>query len=363
VTASAPGARWLVNGYEEWLAKEDVPIAKGLAIDLMTVPTRRWPRLGVDATVIHMDARGDFVGAYLLDIAPGQSTEPQHHLYEANVYVVDGEGSTAIELPDGSRRSFEWHRGSLFSVPVNLRYRVFNGSGRTRARLAFVTNLPLIMKLFRNERFVFETPFAFTERIGEQKYFTGEGTFLSVREHRNQWETNFVPDLLTFDRMTLSNGRGRGSYNIAFILADGTMHAHMSSIPSGDYKKAHSHENGVHIFQLSGAGYSLYWTNRDFKAAGEEPVRVDWTYGLMHSPPLGMWHQHFNVGADDARYMAINFGSLRYPFFEEFASNLRRESDRPNVDQIEYEDEDPRVRSLFDSEVAAHASKVGGSRR
>ena len=347
------GVRWLVNGYEEWLAKEDVPIVTGLAVDLLGVDTKPWARLGVDAAIVHLDARGSFTSAYLLDIAPGRATEPQRHLYEATTYVLEGEGHTLVDHPDGTKRQFEWHRGSLFAVPLNMRYRIFNSSGRSRARLAFVTDRPLLMKLYRNERFIFDTPFDFSERSRDERFFRGDGNFIAIREHRNQWETNFVPDLLTFDRMRISNGRGSGSMHINFAMADSTLNSHMSSVPPGNYKKSHRHEEGVHIFQLSGSGYSLYWRERDFRAAGEEPVRVDWTYGLLHSPPLMTWHQHFNVGRDEARYMATQFGSARYPFFKQFASNLRRESHLPNDDQIEYADEDPSIRAGFEREVAA----------
>jgi mannose-6-phosphate isomerase-like protein (cupin superfamily) len=348
------GVRWLINGYEEWLGRENVPVATGLAIDPMTVETKLWPRMGVEAAVLHLDARGNFQNAYVLDIAPGKATERQRHLYEAVVYVLDGQGSTVIEHPDGGKRSFEWHRGSLFAVPVNMAYRIFNSSGQQRARLACVTNLPMLMKLFRNEKFIFDTPFDFTERFREEKFFRGDGTYIPVAEHRNQWESNFVPDLLTFDQMRISNGRGKGSTNIMFILADGTMHAHMSGIPVGGYKKSHRHREGFHIFQLSGAGYSLYWRNKDYASAGEEPIRVDWTYGLMHVPPAGVWHQHFNVAGEEARYMAINFGSLRYPFFEDDVKGMLRPSNLPNDGQIEYEDENPEIRRIFDAEVAKY---------
>ena len=122
------GVRWLVDAYAEWVAAEAVPVAPGLGVDLTTVPTAPWARMGVDATFVQLEAQDDFTSTYLLDIAPGKATERQRHLYEANVYVVDGEGSTVMEHPDGSRRSFEWHRGSLFAVPVNMPYRIFNSS-------------------------------------------------------------------------------------------------------------------------------------------------------------------------------------------------------------------------------------------
>src|SRR5918998_3413836 len=150
--------RWKVDGYQEWLNRQDLPVHSGLAIDTMTVETKFWPRIGADAAFVHLDARGDFCTLHLVDLPPGGSTERLGHLYEEVVYVLDGRGSTSFELGDGTRRTFEWGRGSLFALPLNVRYRHFNGSGEQRARLACVSNLPMLMKLFRNERFVFDTP-------------------------------------------------------------------------------------------------------------------------------------------------------------------------------------------------------------
>jgi quercetin dioxygenase-like cupin family protein len=191
--------RWKIDGYQEWLDRQNLPIHSGLAIDLMTAETAFWPRIGADAAFVHLDARGDFCTLQLTDIAPGGSTNEVHHLYEEVIYVLDGRGSTSFETEDGTRRTFEWGRGSLFSLPVNVRYRHFNASGDRRARLACVNNLPMVMKLFRNEQFVFDTPFDFSERITDEKFLRGEGTFIPTREHRHMWETNLVPDLLTFD--------------------------------------------------------------------------------------------------------------------------------------------------------------------
>lgn len=338
--------RWKIDGYQEWLDKQGLPVVSGLAIDMMTVETTFWPRLGADAAFVHLDARGDYCSLYVCDLQPGGSTEPQRHLFEEVVYVLDGRGSTVFELEDGTKRSFEWGRGSLFALPVNVRYRHYNASGSQRARLAAVSNLPMVMKLFRNESFVFDTPFDFSERLGEEKFLQGDGIFIPVREHRHMWETNFVPDLLTFDQLRSSPGRGAGSSNMMFVLADGTLHAHVSEIPVGNYKKAHVHGDGYHIFQLSGTGYSLYWY------PGEEPQRVDWKYGTLHSPSEGMWHQHFNVSDDPARYIAVAFGSFRYPFTQEKLRMLDRTYTVKSDFQIDYEDEDPAIRQQFDAERA-----------
>ena len=341
------GVRWKIDGYQEWLERQGVPVTSGLAIDLMTTPTAPWPRLGADAAFVHLDARGDYCDLYLTDLPPGGATEPQHHLYESVVYVLDGRGSLQFELEDGTKRGFEWGRGSLFSLPVNVRYRLFNGSGTERARLANVTNLPTVMKLFRDESFVFDTPHDFKDRLIDEKFLRGEGTFIPTREHRHMWETNLVPNLLTFDQLRLSPGRGAGSTNIMFVLADGTLHAHASEIPVGGYKKAHVHGEGYHIFQLSGEGYSTYWYE------GQEPTRIDWGYGLLHSPPNRMWHQHFNVSDEPARYLAIGFGSFRYPFLGEKMTMLDRDYREKSAYQIDYEDEDPAIRETFEREREA----------
>src|SRR5918911_1727802 len=148
------GVRWAIDPYEEWLAAENIPVASGLAVDLMGVQTAPWPRMGADGAIVHLDARGDFLNMYVLDVPPGRATKRLRHMYEAVVNVLDGSGSTVVELPGGQKRSFEWQRGSMFALPVNAPYTLYNSSGMARARLAFRTNMPMIIKLFRNEQFV-----------------------------------------------------------------------------------------------------------------------------------------------------------------------------------------------------------------
>jgi hypothetical protein len=333
--------RWNVDVYDEWVAKEGLVPVTGLAVDLPRAETKPWARFGVDGALIHLDARGDYLNSYLLDVPPGGATSPVRHMYEAVVYVVDGRGSTVLTLTDGSTREFEWGKGSLFSLPLNTMYRHFNASGKNRARLYSVSTLPIMMKMFRNETFLFDTPFDFTERFSQENMLRGDGKFHEVREHRHQWETNLVPDLLTFDQMRMSPGRGAGSTNIQFVIGDGSIHAHESEIPVGNYKKAHIHGDGFHIIQLSGVGYSLYWFD------GEEPTRVDWQYGLLHSPQSNMWHQHFNVSDEPARYAAMAFGSIRYPILREKRKVLDRDYRVGGSYQIEYADEDPSIRADF----------------
>ncbi len=112
---------------------------------------------------------------FVYDIPAGSSSTPQRHLFEEVIYVLEGRGSTQLELADGTKRSFEWGPRSFFAIPLNAKHRHFNGSGTHRALLATTTDMPLMMNLFHNEDFIFSNDFEFTDRIGKEEYYSGEG--------------------------------------------------------------------------------------------------------------------------------------------------------------------------------------------
>jgi quercetin dioxygenase-like cupin family protein len=164
-------ARYGIDPYRDWLAAEGIPVTEDYGVYLFGVETAPWPRFGVNGAAVHLKGRGDFANMFVLDIAPGQSTAPQRHLYEEVIYVLEGHGSTQLEFADGSRRSFEWGEKSLFAIPLNAKYRHFNGSGAERALLASTTNLPMVLNVFHNEDFVFGSTFDFSDRAGKKEYF------------------------------------------------------------------------------------------------------------------------------------------------------------------------------------------------
>ena len=344
--------KFLLDPYMDWVKGEGIPIVEDFGVDLLAVQTEFWPRFGANGAAVHMKGRGDFMSMFVIDLPAAGKTAPQKHLFEEVIYVLEGHGSTTVEDAVGRKHTFEWGPKSLFALPLNAKYQHFNGSGSETARFCSATNLPLIFNIFHNEGFIFQNPYAFPERTGEGRFFSGEGEFLPVRPGRHMWETNFVPDLTRFE-LKAWEGRGAGSSNIAFILADGTMHAHMSGIPSARYKKGHRHGDGMHVFAVTGSGYSLFWYEgeQDFK-------HVPWRHGVMYAPPLLMFHQHFNTAPEPARYLAIGIGSRRYPFIA-----MRREavegaemSTKDGGWQIEYADQDPRIHELWLKEIAA----IGG---
>jgi mannose-6-phosphate isomerase-like protein (cupin superfamily) len=346
--------RYGLDPYQEWVEKEGIPVTEGLALDLFQVQTGDWPRFGAKGAITHFRGRGDFCSMFVLELKAGGSTLPQQHLFEEIYFVLDGRGSTQLEFADGRKRSFEWGPRSFFAIPLNAKYRHFNGSGSQRALLATTTTLPLMMKILHNEEFIFNTSFTFGDRTGKEEYYAGEGDLHLIRPGQNIWETNFVPDLGTIE-LTEWEDRGKGSTNINFVLADGIMHAHISEIAPASYKKAHRHESGTHVMTLSGDGYSLLWDDgeKDFQ-------RVDWTFGTVFPPAHMQWHQHFVTSNEPSRYVATGFGGIRYPILETRRQMVIGDpkkkqqlslSSKEGGHQIEYEDQDPRIHQIWLEEM------------
>jgi hypothetical protein len=71
-------------------------------------------------------------------------------------------------------------------------------------------------------------------------------------------------------------------------------------------------------------------------------------------PADRQFHQHFNVSSQPARYLAIAFGSMRYPTVaDKLATWMGMDvSVKEGGRQIEYEDEDPRILRMYEEELA-----------
>ena len=181
-----------------------------------------------------------------------------------------------------------------------------------------------------------------------------------VRQGGNTWETNFIPDLQSIELPDFSD-RGAGGGNLIFLLADSSMHAHVSEMPVGTYKKAHRHGPGYHVMCVGGGGFSLMW-----RAGDKDFERVEWKHGTVFPPADQQWHQHFTTSPSAARYLGVGFGSLRYPFTSERRREILGEkvafstSVKDGGDQIEYADQDPRIHEIFLAELARRglASKM-----
>ncbi len=116
------------------------------------------------------------------------------------------------------------------------------------------------------------------------------------------------------------------------------MSAHMSLFAARTYKKAHRHGPGRVIVIPAGQGYSILWEE------GKEKIVVPWHEGSVFVPPNRWFHQHFNLGATPAGYLAL------HPPMQ-FHGHAEKVEDRVK-DQFEYPDEDPWIRQKFEAELA-----------
>jgi oxalate decarboxylase/phosphoglucose isomerase-like protein (cupin superfamily) len=129
----------------------------------------------------------------------------------------------------------------------------------------------------------------------------------------------------------------RGGFSVTVLFPTSEMSCHMSIFPNRTYKKAHRHGPGRVIVIPAGEGYSVLGEE------GKEKIVCPWQEGSMFVPPNKWFHQHFNVGENPARYLA-----LHPP--RQFRGHAEKIEDRAK-DMIEYADEDPWIRQKFEAEL------------
>lgn len=341
-----------VDAYEAWLQKEGVKVYKDFYFpSLAKIELGPWERKGGHGAVLHIANRIMPNDCHVVEIKPGGKSEPEHHMYELAIYVISGRGATTIwqgKKDEKRKQTFEWQAGSLFSIPLNAWYQNFNGSGDEPTRYIAVTNAPPMMRLYRDEEFIFNCDFIFRSRYsGEEDYFSGNGKLFN----RRIWESNFIanaPDM----RLYGWKERGAGGVNAMLEMADNSVKAHISEFPVGTYKKAHRHGPGAHLVLLSGsAGFSLLWTKED----RSDMIKCDWQVGSMVIVPSdNCYHQHFNTGSNRARYLAFRPGDSGLQAPRGGGGDYADRSIKEGGWQIEYEDEDREIHGIFEKELAAH---------
>ncbi|HWL97662.1 MAG TPA: hypothetical protein VNP20_09960 [Nocardioidaceae bacterium] len=326
--------------YVRWVKGEGLDIISAHYVpDLHTVELKPWARRGGSGVFINHEASRTSNDCYVCEIPPGGKLAPQRQLFEEMILVLEGQGSTAVWNDAGDRTTFEWGKGAMFAIPLNTWHQHFNGSGSGPVRFVSSTNMPPVINLYDEPEFVFDTPHDFRSR------FAGEPDYFANKEEPDglMLKTNFVANAVDLP-LVAAKERGAGGGHIRFAMARGSMNSHISQFPTATYKKGHRHGPGAHVIILSGQGFSLMWPE------GEEPHRYDWHPGSLIVPPNMWFHQHFNTGAEPARYLAFKHEvvSVRN------AQGVPKAwiSQRIGGDQIDYADEAPVVRETFAKALA-----------
>jgi len=86
-------------------------------------------------------------------------------------------------------------------------------------------------------------------------------------------------------------------------------------IPPGGKLPPHRHLAEEMILIISGKGYTTLWNG----AESGKQQRFEWTEGDLLSPPLNVWHQHFNPSNMPARYLSMTTAPLTENVFKNVA--------------------------------------------
>ncbi len=174
------------------------------------------------------------------------------------------------------------------------------------------------------------------------------------------WETNFVPDLAAIELKSWGD-RGAGGTNIMFVLADGTMHAHISEMPVGTYKKGAPARPELHVMCVTGQGYSLLWYEHD-----KDFRRIDWKHGMVlcrrtgSSTSISIPAGAGALSRHGGRRLALSdhAGQCAFHCSAPVADDLPAvsKSVKDGGDQIEYEDQDPRIHRIWLEDMRKHGA-------
>ncbi|MEE8519059.1 MAG: cupin domain-containing protein [Dehalococcoidia bacterium] len=372
MTTDVRAARGAAFPYQDYMRDEGIPLFEEVAgvADVTALPREPWARTGGLGTF--MQLRGSFQaerGLYVAEIPGGQALNPEHHVFEEEIFILQGRGLIELSQGDGPKISFEWGEGSVFAIPKNVTHRLVNGS-RDPVLFMSVNMSPYVINAIDDIDFVYNSDKPMFDLYGEGKdYFNPSDVRTTGRYDAVVWHTNFIPDvrgaLLDDLEQKVSGGQLTG-----YVMGKRFPMGHISEWPSGRYHKAHFHGPGAILLGLDGEGYVLVWPSElgahPYKDGhGDEVMKVIWGRNSIYCPPNSHFHQHFNTSAGPAKHVAVyggrvplGVGHLQKRERTEEEGYIGFESFRTGGTLIDYDDEDPKVRADFTAELEAKGIKV-----
>ena len=151
--------------YEVFMEGEGVPVHNAVVgvDDVTKLPREPWARTGGKGTFIELVGTFESErGIYVAEIPGGGALEPEHHLYEEEIFVLEGRGTAQVWQGNGEKMTFEWGTGSVFAFPPNTSHRLLNGAREPAVFLA-VTSAPRIINALDNLDAVFNSDIRLAE--------------------------------------------------------------------------------------------------------------------------------------------------------------------------------------------------------
>ena len=357
--------------YDTFMEAEGVPVYRGIGVKrVQDLPMTDWKRLGGKGSYIQLYGTEGLWGMYVVEVPPGGALNVERHLYEKVVLVIEGRGSTDV-WQDGQVKpqTFEWQKGSLFSIPLNAYHRFVNATNAP-AIILCGTSAPNMFNLLDNPHFIFNCPYNFSDRYsGAADYFQAKDDIapdpvrgLAMRK------TNFVPDVIGCD-LPLDNRRSPGYRRIEPAMAGNRFYLWVGQHETGRYSKAHKHASAAVLICLKGKGYTYTWPEalgmRPWENGKAEFVkRQDYEFGGMvtAAPMSGDWfHQHFGVSKDPLRLTAWfgpnNSRALKPGLPGEAITDRGAIDIKKGGDAIPYHEEDPYLLKEFKETLAREGAE------
>jgi mannose-6-phosphate isomerase-like protein (cupin superfamily) len=345
--------------YELYMEGEGLPIHQAVVgvADVTQLPRRPWARTGGLGTFVQLT--GTFQserGIYIGEIPGGQALEPEKHLYEEEVFVLQGRGVAQVWQKNGEDKiTFEWGEGSVFAFPPNTTHRLFN-AGTEPVIYMGVTTAPRLINALDNLDLIFNSDQQVIDLSSEASYFkasdmrTSEGWY-----QESVWHTNFIPDARKTALDALEQ-KVVGGLLTGYRMGKNFPHGHISQWPAGRYHKAHYHGPGAILLGLEGEGYVLAWDSKlgphpYQDGHGDKVFKINWGRNSIYSPPDAYFHQHLNTGAGSAKHIAVYGAHLPlgvHGMLDEEQNWKGFQSVREGGTLIEHRDEDPQIRKDFE---------------
>jgi len=352
--------------YDRFMEAEGIPVYRNIGVrTVLDLPLAPWKRLGGRGSYIQLLGTEGLWGQYIVEIPPRGALHVERHLYEKVVFVVEGRGSTDVWRDRQPKQTFEWQKGSLFTIPLNTHHQLVNATS-TPTLLYCGTTAPNMMNLIDNPDFIFNCPYDFSDRYaGASDFFKpNEDVLPDPVRGLAMRRTNFVPDLINTD-LPLDNRRSPGYRRVEPHMAGNRFYLWIGQHETGRYSKAHKHMSAAVLLCLKGKGYTYTWPAdlgmHPWKDGfGDRVKKQEYEYGgLVSAAPMsGDWfHQHFGIGREPLRVSAWhgpnNQRSRKPGMPGENVMDYGAIDLKKGGSAIPYCDEDPHLRKEFEARLAA----------
>ncbi|MEY3552905.1 MAG: hypothetical protein RL735_1253 [Pseudomonadota bacterium] len=353
--------------YDRFMEAEGIPTYRNIGVrTVLDIELKPWKRLGGRGSYIQLFGTEGLWSSYVVEVPAGGALNVDKHMYEKVVFVVEGRGSTEVWTNKSPKKqTFEWQKGSCFSIPLNASHRFVNATN-SPALLYCGTTAANVMNLFDNMNFVFNNDFDFTDR-----YSGNDDFFKSIEDVEPDpirglamRRTNFIPDLINCE-LPLDNRRSPGYRRVEPWMAGNRFYFWIGQHETGRYSKAHKHMSAAVLLCLKGKGYTYTWPAdvvgmRPWETGKEELVRKqEYEYGgLVSAAPMsGDWfHQHFGISKEPLRVSAWhgpnNQRSRKAGLPGEAIMDYGAIDLKKGGSAIPYCDEDPHLRKEFAARLA-----------